>query len=326
MNKTNFGREGAPSPAPRGRDGEGDSTELQERAGRGMRSALAGLLTNAALALIKLLAGVLGHSYALVADALESTLDIFSSLIVWGGLRISTRSADESFPFGYGKAEPLATVIVSFLLLAGAVAIAIQAVREIVTPHHAPAPFTLVVLFGVIFVKEILFRRVFAVGQEVESAAVQADAWHHRSDAITSAAAAVGIAVALIGGPGWEEADDVAAMVAAAVIFFNGVRILRPAVADLMDHTPDREVVGQIHRAALAVPEVRAIETLKVRRSGLSLYVDIHVEADPEMPLREAHIVSGKVKSSIRREVPTVLGVLVHMEPYLGAHAESVSE
>jgi cation diffusion facilitator family transporter len=300
--------------------------DLRERAGRGVRSAQAGLLINAALALIKLLAGIIGHSYALVADALESTLDIFSSLIVWGGLRISTRSADEAFPFGYGKAEPLATVIVSFLLLGGAVTIAVHAVREILTPHHAPAPFTLVVVLAVVFVKEILFRRVFAVGQEVESAAVQADAWHHRSDAITSGAAALGIAVALIGGPGWEEADDWAALVAAAVIFGNGVRILRPSVADLMDRTPDRATIGRIHAAAMAVPEVRAVETLKVRRSGLGLYVDIHVEADPEMPLREAHIVSGKVKTSIRREVPTVLGVLVHMEPHPAAEAEIAIE
>jgi cation diffusion facilitator family transporter len=291
-----------------------------------MRSARTGLLINAALALIKLLAGILGTSYALVADALESTLDVFSSLIVWGGLRISTRSADETFPFGYGKAEPLATVVVSFLLLVGAVSIAVQAIREILTPHHAPAPFTLVVLLAVVFVKEILFRRVLSVGQEVESAAVQADAWHHRSDAITSAAAALGIAVALIGGPGWEEADDVAALAAAAVIFFNGVRILRPSVADLMDRTPDREVIESIHAAAMAVPEVRAVETLKVRRSGLGLYVDIHVEADPEMPLREAHIVSGKVKTSIRREVPIVLGVLVHMEPHGEGKTETVTE
>jgi len=300
--------------------------DLQERAGRGMRSARTGLLINAALALIKLLAGIFGNSYALVADALESTLDVFSSLIVWGGLRISTRSADETFPFGYGKAEPLATVVVSFLLLGGAVSIAVQAVREILKPHHAPAPFTLVVLLAVVFVKEILFRRVLDVGHEVESAAVQADAWHHRSDAITSAAAALGIAVALMGGPGWEEADDVAALVAAAVIFFNGVRILRPAVADLMDRTPDHQTIARIHQAALAVPEVRAIETLKVRRSGLGLYVDIHVEADPEMPLRESHIVSGKVKTSIRREVPTVLGVLVHMEPHGEGKAEIVTE
>jgi cation diffusion facilitator family transporter len=300
--------------------------DLQERAGRGVRSAQTGLLVNAALALVKLLAGIIGHSYALVADALESTLDVFSSLIVWGGLRISSRSADEAFPFGYGKAEPLATVVVALLLLGGATSIAVQAIREILTPHHAPAPFTLAVVLAVVFVKEILFRRVFAVGEEVESAAVQADAWHHRSDAITSAAAAIGIAVALIGGPGWEEADDIAALVAAAVIFFNGVRILRPAVADLMDRTPDRATLDRIHAAAVAVPEVRAIETLKVRRSGLGLYVDIHVEADPEMPLREAHIVSGKVKTSIRRQVPTVLDVLVHMEPHGETKTESAIE
>ena len=281
-----------------------------------MRSAQAGLLTNVSLALIKFLAGVVGHSYALVADALESTLDVFSSLIVWGGLQISSRSADERYPFGYGKAEPLATAAVALLLLGGAAAIAIQAVREIVTPHHSPAPFTLVVLLAVVVVKEVLFRKVFSVGREVESTAVQADAWHHRSDALTSAAAAVGIGVALIGGQEWAAADDWAALVAAGVILFNGLRILRPAVQDLMDRTPGADVVERIHQAAAGVPDVRAIETLKVRRAGLGLFVDIHVEADPQMPLREAHILSGKVKTAIRTAVPSVAGVLVHMEPF----------
>jgi cation diffusion facilitator family transporter len=270
------------------------------------------------LAMVKLVAGVAGHSYALIADAIESTADVFSSLVVWGGLRISVREADEQFPFGYGKAEPLAAVVVALMLLAAAVGIAIQAVREILTPHLSPAPYTLFVLLGVIAVKEILFRRVFRVGQEVESTAVQADAWHHRSDAITSAAAAVGIAVALVGGPRFAEADDWAALLGSAVIFWNGLNILRPAVGDLMDRTPDPAVVARIHRAAASVPDVRDIETLKVRRSGLGLYVDIHVEADPGMSLHDAHIVSGKVKSAIRAEVPQVLGVLVHMEPWEG--------
>jgi cation diffusion facilitator family transporter len=290
--------------------------DLRERVGRGAKSAQAGLLTNVALAMVKLVAGVAGHSYALIADAVESTADVFSSLVVWGGLRLSAREADEQFPFGYGKAEPLAAAVVALMLLGAAAGIAIQAVREILTPHLSPAPFTLFVLLGVIAVKEILFRRVFRVAQEVGSTAVQADAWHHRSDAITSAAAAVGIAVALVGGPRFAEADDWAALLASGVIFWNGLNILRPAVGDLMDRTPDPAVVERIHQAAVSVPDVRAIETLKVRRSGLGLYVDIHVEADPGMSLHDAHIVSGKVKSAIRAEVPQVLGVLVHMEPW----------
>lgn len=290
--------------------------ELHERAGRGVRAAQAGLLTNLALAMVKLLTGIAGNSYALIADAVESTADVFSSLAVWGGLRISTRSPDEQFPFGYGKAEPLAGAVVGVMLIVAAVGIAIEAVREIFSPHHAPAPYTLVVLIAVVVVKEVLARRVFRVGQEVESAAVLGDAWHHRSDAITSAAAGIGIALALVGGPRWAVADDWAAVVASAVILFNGVRTLRPAILDLMDRTPEEPVVEEIARAAANVADVRAIETLKVRKAGLGVFVDIHVEADPEMTLRDAHVVSGKVKTAIRVAVPTVRGVLVHMEPY----------
>lgn len=292
--------------------------ELQERAGRGVRAAQAGLLANLALAMVKLLTGIAGNSYALIADAVESTADVFSSLVVWGGLRISTRSPDEQFPFGYGKAEPLAGAVVGVMLIVAAVGIAIEAVREIFTPHHTPAPYTLVVLIAVVFIKEFLARRVFRVGQEVESAAVLGDAWHHRSDALTSAAAGIGIALALVGGPRWAAADDWAAVVASAVILFNGVRILRPAILDLMDRTPEEPVVEEIARAAASVADVREIETLKVRKAGLGVFVDIHVEADPEMSLRDAHVVSGKVKTAVLGAVPTVRGVLVHMEPHEG--------
>jgi cation diffusion facilitator family transporter len=283
---------------------------------RGIRSAQAGLLVNAVLAVVKLIAGVLGNSYALVADAIESAADVFSSLIVWGGLRLSARSADESYPFGYGKAEALAGAVVALLMLGAAVLVAIQAAREIVTPHHAPAPFTLVVLIVVVLVKELLFRRVLEVGEAVESTAVRADAWHHRSDAITSTAAFIGIAVALAGGPGWEEADDWAALVAAGIIFANGVRVLRPAVADLMDRAPDERVVDRIAAAARSIDDVRLVEKLKVRKHGLAYYVDIHVQADPAMSLHDAHVVSGRVKSAIRAAVPAVAGALVHMEPF----------
>jgi len=290
--------------------------EIRERAGRGVRAARAGLLTNAALAMVKLLAGLAGNSYALVADAVESTADVISSLIVWGGLRLSVRSADDQFPFGYGKAEPMAAAAVGLMLFGAAAAIATEAVREIFTPHHVPEPFTLVVLVAVVAVKELLARRVFQVGQEVESTAVLGDAWHHRSDALTSAAAGIGISVALLGGPRWAAADDWAALAASAVIVFNGIGILRTAVLDLMDRTPAEPVIEEIAQAARSVREVELIETLKVRKAGLAVFVDIHVEADPNMSLRDAHVVSGKVKTAIRRAVPVVQGVLVHMEPH----------
>jgi cation diffusion facilitator family transporter len=283
---------------------------------RGIRAAQWGLLVNAVLAMVKLMAGLLGNSYALVADAVESTADIFSSLIVWGGLRIASREPDDEYPFGYGKAESLAAVIVSLMLLGAAGGIAIQAVREIRLPHHTPASFTLAVLILVVAAKEVLFRRVAAVARDVGSTAVKADAWHHRSDAITSIAAFIGIAVALVAGPGWESSDDWAALFASAIIAFNGVGLLRPALQDLMDRAPQRELRDRIAAIAAAVPAVRIVEKLNVRKSGLGYFVDLHVQTDPAMPLRDAHVLSGRVKSAIRDAAPGIINVLVHMEPY----------
>lgn len=285
---------------------------------RGVRSAQLGMVTNAILALVKLLAGVFGHSYALIADAVESSADIFSSLIVWGGLRIASRDPDDDYPFGYGKAETVASFTVALMLLGAAVGIAVEAIREIITPHHSPAPWTLIVLVTVVIVKALLARRVGAVGEEVGSTAVKADAWHHMSDAITSAAAFIGISIAVWKGPGWEAADDWAALVASVVICYNGVAMLRTALRDLMDRHPGEDITTPVRRVAEGVPGVAAIEKLLVRRSGISFHVEIHVQADPAMSLAEAHALGGRVKSTIREAQPRVRGVLVHMEPYEG--------
>src|SRR5512141_1627106 len=203
-----------------------------------IKSAQIGIIVNALLALIKLVAGIVGNTYALVADAVESTADIFASLVVWGGLRVATRDPDEEYPFGYGKAESVAAAVVSMMLVAAAIGIGFEAVHEIRTPHRTPAPWTLLVLIAVLFVKYVLFRRTLSIGEEAGSTAGKADARHHLSDAITSAAAFVGISIALWGGPGWEQADDWAALFASAVIVFNGVRMLRSALHDLMDRMP----------------------------------------------------------------------------------------
>jgi cation diffusion facilitator family transporter len=283
---------------------------------RGVRLAQVGLLVNSVLALVKLAAGVLGNSYALVADAVESLADLFSSMVVWRGVAIAQRGENEAYPFGYGKAEAVAAAIVGVMLVLAALGIGIEAVREIRTPHHAPAPFTLLVLVGVVAVKEGLFRFVLKGAEDIGSGAVAADAWHHRSDAITSLAAFVGIGIALVGGPGWESADDVAALLASGIILFNGYRILRPAVDELMDRAPVGSLLLAADRAARAVPGVLAIEKLRGRKHGPSYYLDLHVQADPALPLHDAHVLSGMVKTAIRKELPSVANVLVHMEPF----------
>jgi cation diffusion facilitator family transporter len=285
---------------------------------RGMRTALIGMCVNAGLAVVKITAGTIGQSQALIADGIESTADLFSSLVVWSGLRIASRSADEHYPFGYGKAEALAAALVGLLLFLAAAAIAVESIHQILTPHFTPRPFTLLVLVGVILVKEVWFRRVRRLGEDVGSTVVSADAWHHRSDAVTSAAAFVGITVALIGGPGWESADDWGALLASGVIVWNAVGVVRPAVHDLMDRAPSDAMLARVGVAASAVPGVRAIEKLKVRKVGMGYYVDLHVQADPQMALHDAHVLSGMVKSAIRSAVPEVHGALIHMEPYEG--------
>ncbi|BBO32302.1 cation diffusion facilitator family transporter [Lacipirellula parvula] len=283
---------------------------------QGIKAAQTGLLVNCLLVIVKLVSGIVGHSYALVADAIESSTDIFSSLIVWGGLRVASRPADDDHPYGHGKAESLAAAIVALMLLGAAVSIAIVAVREIITPHHAPMPFTLAVVAGVVIIKESLFRTVFKVGDSIGSTSVKTDAWHHRSDAITSAAAFIGIALAIWGGPGWEPADDWAALVASVIIAANGLRFMTTAASELMDRSPDDSVISTVDAAARSVAGVLATEKVRARKFGVAYLVDLHVQADRNLALDAAHVVSGKVKTAIREALPAAQEVLVHMEPF----------
>lgn len=280
-----------------------------------MRSALLGIVVNALLALIKGTAGFLGNSYALIADAIESTSDIFSSLVVWVGLKMAGKPADEDHPYGHGKFEPIAAALVALMLMAAAVLIAIESVREIITPHHAPAPFTLVVLVIVVGIKEALFRLVDRVGREVGSVAVQNDAWHHRSDALTSIAAFVGILIALIGGPGYESADDFAALIAAGIIAVNAVHLLRPALAELLDTAPAPGIAEAVLRAALAVEGVAGAHQCRVRKLGFDLFVDLHVQVDPDITVEAGHAIAHAVKDRIRQENPAITDALIHIEP-----------
>lgn len=288
----------------------------------GSRFTLIGLGVNALLAVVKLVTGIVGHSYALVADAIESMADCFSSVVVWSGLRIAAKPADENHPYGHGKAEPLAAATVSLGLMAAAGVIVAQSIHEIVTPHHAPAWFTLVVLVLVILVKELLYRFVWSAGNQFGSTAMKTDAWHHRSDALTSAAAFAGISIALIGGPGYEAADDWAALAASGVIAWNAWKLLRPAVAELVDTAPPPDVLERARNAAARVTGVTGLEKSYARKMGFDYYLDLHVLVHGELTVRAGHEIAHQVKDAVRQDNPRIVEVLVHIEPH-DAHDET---
>ena len=287
--------------------------------GTGARLALIGVAVNFALALIKILAGLLGHAYVLIADGIESTLDIFSSLIIWLGLKVAAEPPDEEHPYGHGKAEPLASVIVALTVIGAAIGLAAQSIHEIITPHHAPEPWTLGVLIFVIVVKETLYRKVSNAAQHLDSTAVKTDAWHHRADVLTSVGAFGGICVALIGGPGWESADDWAALLICGIIGFNGYKLLVPALGEVMDTAPSKELQAAVRGIAAGVPQVAEVEKCHIRKMGLQYYVDIHIGVDANLTVRTGHEISHAVKDAIRTAKPEVADVLVHIEPIEGS-------
>jgi cation diffusion facilitator family transporter len=277
---------------------------------------LVGVAANASLAVLKIVAGFLGNSYALIADGIESTADILTSLVVWGGLRVAAAPANERHPYGYGKAESLAGIVAALALLLAAVIIAVQSIREILTPHHLPHWSTLVVLAFVVLVKAGLGRWTSRIGDAYNSTSLSGDAWHHFSDALTSTAAFVGISIGLIGGPGYEPADDWAALLACVVIVFSGVRLLLMAVRDILDVAPTGEFEPQVRALALQQSGVLAIEKCRIRKSGTNYFVEIHVEVDGDTPVRDAHNIAGRVRHALRESRHRIADAVVHIEPH----------
>ncbi|MHC4673918.1 MAG: cation diffusion facilitator family transporter [Planctomycetota bacterium] len=280
-----------------------------------MRITLIAVVVNILLAAVKGIAGIVGNSYALIADAVESTMDIISSLVVWSGLRIASVPPDKEHPYGHGKAEPLAAIVVALALVGAGIGIAIQSIREIAHPSLAPAPFTLFILVGVIITKETLFRSVFKVGEDIDSTAVKTDAWHHRCDVLTSISVFIGISVALIGGEGYESADDWAALFISGIIALNGYRLIRPAVAEVMDAAPPADMEADIRQVASAVEGAIELHKCFIRKTGLHYYVDIHVKVDGSLPVRRGHEIAHQVKEALRASNPKISDVLVHVEP-----------
>ena len=282
----------------------------------GLKTTLIGIIASAFLAAIKIFTGIIGNSYALIADGIESLTDIFTSSIVLTGLYFAAKPPDEDHPYGHGKAEPFAGIAVSFGIFIAAMIIVVQSVYEIITPHHAPAPFTLIVLIIVIITKEALFRFVIKVGTTVNSVAVKSDAWHHRSDAITSAAAFIGISFALIGGEGYESADDFAALFASVIIILNAYKIFKPALFELLDTAPPAKTVQKVRDTAVKVEHVMGIDKCFVRKMGFDYFVDIHVLVDANLPVHKGHEIAHQVKDQLMKEYSNISDVLVHIEPF----------
>lgn len=282
----------------------------------GMKTTLMGIAISIVLVFIKGAAGYMGNSYALIADATETAADIFSSALLWVGLRIALKRPDAEHPYGHGKAEPLAAVVISLFLIVAALWIAFHSILFITTPHDMPDKFTLYVLVIVIIIKETMFRYVLNVGKKINSQAVKADAYHHRSDAITSVAAFIGISVALIGGRGYEGADDWAALLASGLILYNAIGLLRPALAEIMDAAPSNEIVMKVRQLAGSVPHVIGIDKCYVRKMGFDYYVDLHIEVDGQLSVTEGHRIAHLVKDKILKSNLRVTDVLVHVEPF----------
>ncbi|RLS56478.1 MAG: cation transporter [Planctomycetota bacterium] len=283
------------------------------------RNTIIGFMASIALSILKLFAGIWGRSSALIADATESLADTAGSILVWQALRVSARPPDQDHPYGYGKAEALASLGVGLMLIGAALFIASKALHEIVVPHEPPAAWTLLVLLAVIAVKELLFRFVMRGASEFDSAAARADAWHHRSDAITSLAALGGVSLA-VWGPRWFHvpslvfADEVAAILASGIILVTAWTLIRPAIRELLDAvTP--EMAERVATIARRVEGVRDVEKVFVRKSGPGYHVDMHLHVDPDLTIRVAHALAGHVKAILKEELPSLTGVLIHVEP-----------
>lgn len=281
-----------------------------------IRTVYFSIIGNTCLAIIKGLSGFFGHSHALIADAIESTTDIFASILVLLGFKYAKRPADDNHPYGHGKIEPLVTFAVVAFLVISATIIAYTSIQNIRTPHEAPEPWTLIVLALIIIWKEVSFQIVIRKSNQINSSSLKADAWHHRSDAITSIMAFLGISIAVLFGEGYENADDWAALFASGFILYNSYLILRPALGEIMDEQLYDDLILEIRARSIEVPEVLGTEKCMVRKSGMKFHVDLHAIVDGEITVKRGHDISHQLKDYLHETIPNLGEVLIHIEPY----------
>ena len=276
------------------------------------------LLSNIILTIITWIAGVLGNSNAIIANAIESTNDIIASSVVFIGLKYSQKPASEDYPYGRGRIEPIITFIVVLIMILSAVFIVHEAINNINTSHALPKKWTLFFVAAFLLWKEFCYRLVFKKSAQLNSSALLAEAWHHRSDALTSVATFVGISLALLLGEEYAFLDDVAAIVASGFIVFNAFKIFRPAWGEIMDKNSHEEFKLMIYEDAKLIPDIIQIEKCHVRKVGIYYYIDMHLEVDGKMPVRRGHEISHEFKDLLMDKHHEIGDVLIHIEPAIG--------
>lgn len=283
---------------------------------KAIRTTYFSIAGNTALALIKGASGFFGNSYALIADAIESTTDIFASLLVLFGLKYAKRPADANHPYGHGKIEPLITFLVVAFLVTAATVIAYESIRNIRTPHKVPEPWTLLVLGAIILWKELSYRFVLRNSRETHSSSLRADAWHHRSDALTSLMAFIGISIALVFGKGYETADDWAALLASGFILYNCYLIFRPALGEVMDEHRYEGLQEEIRGVSSTAEGIMGTEKCFIRKAGLKYHVDLHAIVDGTLTVEEGHRLAHNLEDTLRSKIRNLGNILIHIEPY----------
>ena len=284
------------------------SADEAERANR------VGIWLNIALSVFKLLAGLLAHSAAMVSDAVHSASDVFSGLIVMLGLRAASKDADREHPYGHERFECVAALILSLVLAVTAVLIGLSAFRRLSEPTQVQTPGVLALIAALvsIAVKEGLFQYTLRVAKRVNSPALMAGAWHHRSDALSSVGALAGIGGAMLGFPA---ADAAASLVICVFIGKAALDIFLEAIRGMVDRSAGSETEEAILQSVLAVPGVRGVDLLHTRSFGSRVYVEIEIRADGELRLFEAHAIAENVHERVETAFPQVKHIMVHVNP-----------
>ena len=285
---------------------------------------LVSMITNVILTTLKLAAGLIAHSGAMISDAVHSASDIFSGLIVMIGVRISSRAPDESHPYGHERFECVAALLLSGILALVGGTIGLNAIKDIVSGRaqsmEAPGLLALIAAAVSIVTKESLFWYTRGYAKRYRSTALHAEAWHQRSDALSSIGALIGIAGARMGVPVME---PIASVIIAAFILRVAVRIFKDATDQMVDHSCGEELETAFRTTALEVPGVRGVELLRTRMFGNRVYVDLEIGADPELTLAAAHGIAEQVHDAIEQTYPEVKHIMVHVNPAkeTGEHA-----
>ena len=281
----------------------------------GQRVAVAGMLVSGGLAVIKILAGMSGHSTAVVADGFESAADVIASGFVLFGLTLAAKPADDDHPYGHGRVETLTGLLIGMVLTLGGAFISWNAIRRVGEPHEVLAAFVIWPLLLSVAAKTGLASMKFHYAKKLQSDALKADAWNDATDTVSALAALTAVALALWDPVRFGEADRYGGFAVGLIVISAGVRVVRDTTLQLMDTMPDASLIAQIRETALAVPEVRGVEKCFARKTGFKYHVDLHLEVDPDMTVRRSHELGHDVQLHIREKLDWVADVLVHIEP-----------